>query len=62
MKKLMEGRNRQVSRFLVDKMQVPQEQLSIKSIDLNTLKEGKYDSKYEVKLNAKDAEGVKEIK
>ena len=61
-KKLMEGRNRQVSRFLVDKMQVPQEQLSIKSLDLNTLKEGKYDSKYEVKLNAKDAQGVKEIK
>ena len=61
-KKLMEGRNRQVSRFLVEKMQVPQEQLAIKSIDLNTLKEGKYDSKYEVKLNAKDAQGVKEIK
>lgn len=61
-RKLMEMRNRQVGHFLVEKMQVPQEQVVIRSVDFNTLKEGKYDSKFSVDIKAADAEGVKEIK
>ena len=46
----------------MEKMQVPQEQVVIRSVDFNTLKEGKYDSKFSVDIKAADAEGVKEIK
>lgn len=58
-RRLMEMRNRQVSHFLVEKSQVPQGQLVIKSVDFGTLKEGKYESRYNVNLKAADTEGVK---
>ncbi|MBO4740897.1 MAG: DUF748 domain-containing protein, partial [Bacteroidales bacterium] len=58
-RRLMEMRNRQVSHFLVEKSQVPQGQLVIKSVDFATLKEGKYESRYNVNLKAADTEGIK---
>ena len=58
-RRLMEMRNRQVSHFLVEKAQVPQGQLVIKSVDFNTLKEGSYESRYNVNLKATETEGIK---
>ncbi|MBR4803402.1 MAG: DUF748 domain-containing protein, partial [Bacteroidales bacterium] len=44
-RRLMEMRNKQVNHFLVEKMEVSQEQIAIKSIDLNTLKKEKHNSR-----------------
>ena len=54
--RLMEMRNRQVGHFLLEKVQVPKEQLVIKSIDFNTLKNGKYESRYKVDLKTPETE------
>lgn len=50
--KLMESRNRQVNRFFVEKMNIPQEQVVVKSTGLSTLKSEKHGNRYDVNIKA----------
>ena len=61
-RRLMEMRNKQVNRFLVERMEVVQEQVVVKSVDMNTLKNEKRNSRYEVDMKAAESADVKEIK
>ncbi len=53
--RLMETRNKQVNRFFVEKMELPQEQISVISTNISTLKNSKHSNAYQVEIKTPEA-------
>ena len=59
LKSMMDMRNTAVYKFLVEKMEVPAEQVTVKSLDIEAMRAEKCKNQYKVEMKIEGAEEIK---